>query len=139
MKHAHSPDEMKKFLEDYLSHALKELFVGAVAWEAADVDQGRSELCPFQRDLGMYASFVQACALYEFYSPKKKKQPKKGQQEDDARASDFVPEGKWTEKGSASKLYSDDMDNETQANKRVFHLFTVQDAHHSGPPPRNST
>lgn len=127
MKHVHPPDEMKKFLEEDLSHALKELFVGAVVWEAADVNRGSSKLCPFQRDLGMYASFVQARALYEFYSSKKK------QKQDAARASDFVPEGKWTEKESANKLYSEYMDNEKPANKRVFHLVYDRSRHAGGP------
>jgi hypothetical protein len=126
-------DEMKKFLEEDLTHALKELFAGTVAWEAADTKKGRSELCPFQRDLGMYASFVQARALYEFYSAKNKKRPKKGQKQDDARASDFVSAGKWTERDSKSKLYSDYMDNESPANKRVFHLVYGR-SHHAGGP-----
>jgi hypothetical protein len=128
-----TPDEMKKFLEEDLSHALKELFVGAVVWEAADVEKGRSELCPFQRDLAMYASFVQARALYEFYSQKKKRKAKKGQGQDDARARDFIPTGKWTGKGSKSKLYSKYMDNDAPANKRVFHLVYGRSRQAGGP------
>ncbi len=126
-------NEMKKFLEEDLSHALKELFVSAVVWEAADIAKGRSELCPFQRDLGMYAFFVQARSLYEFYSPKEKRKPKKGRARDDARASDFVPKGKWTEKESASKLYSTYMDKESPANKRVFHLVYGRSLQAGGP------
>jgi hypothetical protein len=119
-----TPAEMKDFLEVDLSHVLKELFVGAVAWEAGR----RSELCPFQKDLGMYASFVQARALYEFYSSKPTRK-RKGQELDDARASQFVNVGKWTDIDSRSKLYVDYMDDETPANKRVFHLVYGRSAH----------
>lgn len=132
------PDEMKKFLEEDLADALKALFVGAVVWEAADVEKGKSELCPFQRDLGMYACFVQARSLYEFYSSKKKRRPKKGQKQDDARASDFVAAGKWTEKESKSALYSKYMDSESPANKRVFHLVYGR-SHHAGGPSNDET
>jgi hypothetical protein len=120
-----TPAKMKQFLEEDLSHALKELFVGAVAWDAGR----KSELCPFQKDLGMYASFVQARALYEFFYSCKRKKPKQGKNKDDARACDFVTTVKWSEKRPKSNFYSQYMENDTPANKRVFHLVYGRSSH----------
>jgi hypothetical protein len=121
-------DEMKEFLEVDLADALKGLVAGAVVWEAADVAKERSELCPFQRGIAMSASFVQARALYEFYSFKKKKSKK-----DDARATDFVPTWNWPGKKSKDDLYGKYLDNEMPGNKRVFHLVYGRSLHAGGP------
>jgi hypothetical protein len=126
-------NKMRKFLVDDLSHALKELLVAAIVWKATDKKEGESALCPFQRDIAMYASFVQARALYDFYSSKKKRIPKKGEEQDDARASDFVPKGEWIKLESESELYRNYMDNNKPANKRVFHLVIGRSGHAGGP------
>ena len=125
------PGELKEFLEEDLSDALKGLFVGAVVWEAVDEGNGRPELCPFQKGIGMLASFVQARALYEFYISEKGKKPKRGKRPDDARACDFLPPG--SKKKFESSLYSKYMDNESPANKRVFHLVYGRSGHAGGP------
>ncbi len=96
-------DEKKDFLEKDLYDALRWTFVSAVAWYGGD---GRPE-----RVLGMFTNFVQARALYEFYFTS-------GTKLDDSRARHFAPS--WTE--PKSPLYSKYMQNDTPANKRVFHL-----------------
>jgi len=123
-----TPDEMKKFLEADLRDALKGVFVGAVVWDAADEEKGRAELCPFQRGIAMSASFVQARALYEFYSSKEGKKPKKEEEEDDARASDFLTPG--TRKDFKISLFSKYM---VPVNKRLFHLVYGRSGHAGGP------
>jgi len=96
-------DERREFLDKDFYDALRWAFVGAVTWAATE---GRPE-----RVLGMYTNFVQIRALYEFFHTK-------GSKPDDARAIEFAPS--WTE--PASPLYLKYMQNETPANKRVFHL-----------------
>jgi hypothetical protein len=88
-------DSQKDFLKDDLSDALKGLFVGAVVWEAADRAEKakEKERCPFLKRLAATESFVQARALYEFYTPTKDKP--KGERGEPAYASHF---GQWTEK-----------------------------------------
>jgi hypothetical protein len=112
-------EDRKKFLEDDLSDALKGLFVGAVVWSAAD----KSELCPFQKGLGMFTSLVQARSLYEFYSSKR------ATAYDDARAHDFAPS--WA--GRESALYNEYMVKGKPANKRVFHLVYFRSERSGGP------
>jgi hypothetical protein len=111
-------DEQKKseFLEYDLYDALRWLFVGAVAWQAATKD-----LCPHQRVLGMYTSLVQARALYEFFFEEGRR--------DDARAGDFAP--RWAREES-NNLYSQYMAKAKPANKRVFHLVYDRSAHAGG-------
>ncbi len=96
-------DEKREFLEKDLYDALRWAFVGAITWLATE---GQPE-----RVLGMNTNFVQARALYEFFYTK-------GNKPDDARALDFAPS--WTE--PRSPLYLKYMNNQTPANKRVFHL-----------------
>jgi hypothetical protein len=91
------------FFED-LKDSLKWLFVGAVVWKASN---GR-QVCPNQDALGMFTSFVQARALYEFYCEARK------DRDDDARAEDFCDS--WATPKSA--LYAR---YKTPLNKRVFH------------------
>ncbi len=112
-------DEKRNFLNEDLADALKGLFVGAVIWVAADT----SELCPFQKGLGMFTSLVQARALYEFYSPKPADY-------DDARASHFAPN--WGRTG-VTRLCTKYMGRGMPANKRVFHLVYGRSAHAGGP------
>jgi hypothetical protein len=114
-------DEVKnKFLQKDFRDALTWLFVGAVAWEAA---QKRPERCCHQIVLGMYTSLVQARALYDFFYNKARGR------DDDARASCFAPA--WKETGSA--LYLKYMSGEAPANKRVFHLVYEREKYAGGP------
>lgn len=124
-------DSQRAFLEDDLSDALKGLFVGAVVWEAADRAEKakEKERCPFLKRLAATESFVQARALYEFYTPTKDKP--KGEKGEPAYASHF---GQWTEKEfgvDVSGLFEKYMEGRkapgvfrtnSPANKRVFHL-----------------
>ena len=112
----------KKFLEDDFSDALKHLFVGAVIWKAAE----NTELCPFQRGLGMFTSLVQARSLYEFYHSDRRKR-------DDARAEDFALG--WTAKwaGKESDLYKNYMAPWKPTNKRIIHLVYFRSKHSGGP------
>jgi hypothetical protein len=104
------------FLANDLSDALRWLFEGAVAWEAA---RRRPESAArHQAAVSMYASIVQARALYEFYfSPAKKN--------DDARARDFAS----TWNPAKTELYRRYMAEGQPANKRVFHLVYNRPAH----------
>jgi hypothetical protein len=92
--------EREEFLEKDLYDALRWLFVNAVVWYASK-----------DRVPTMFASFVQARALYEFYfSPRAVG--------DDARVFHFT--ASWTE--PPSSLYQKYMGQQTPAQKRVFHL-----------------
>jgi hypothetical protein len=113
-------EERIKFLENDLADALKGLFVGAVIWKAADT----SEICPFQKGIGMFASFLQARALYEFYHSKG------SGKDDDARAKDFAPA--W-DVAQQSDLYKQYMAPGRPANKRLFHLVYFRSEHSGGP------
>jgi hypothetical protein len=103
--------EKEEFLEKDLHDALRWLFVNAVVWHASDIrpeSENRPELLP-----AMFASFVQARALYEFYfSPR--------DVGDDARACHFTNANSSTE--PPSSLYLKYMGPQTPAQKRVFHL-----------------
>jgi hypothetical protein len=104
--------EMEEFLEKDFYNALRWLFVNAVVWHASDirpVSENRPELLP-----AMYASFVEARALYEFYFSQR-------DVNDDARVRHFFTSANsWTEQPST--LYEDYMGPRTPAQKRVFHL-----------------
>jgi len=113
-----SNDKKKKFLDDDLYDALRWLFEGAVAWQAASTLPERYR---HQRVLGMYTSLVQARALYEFFYSCSKKA-------DDARAIDFAPS--WNE--STSTLYTTYMASGKPSNKRVFHLVYDRSARSGG-------
>jgi hypothetical protein len=115
------PNELEKkrdFLDKDLYDALRWLFVGAVAWEAARTLQDR---CGRLSVLGMLTSFVQARALYEFFYSSGKR--------DDARARDFSPS--W-DQSAKSDLYLKYMASEKPANKRVFHLVYGRSKHPGG-------
>lgn len=107
-------NEKRDFLEKDLADALKWLFVGAVVWQAA---KERPEKHCHQKALGMFMSFVQARALYEFYC-KQDRTSAKGNKSDDARAGEFCDS--WT--CPDSDLYRGYMRQGQPANKRVFHL-----------------
>jgi hypothetical protein len=100
-------DDQVVFFED-LKDALKWLFVGAVVWEAAKGKQP----CPNQDALGMFTTFVQARALYDFYY-------KEERDSDDARAEDFC-DATW--EPPKSTLYLRYVAKGSPLNKRVFHL-----------------
>jgi hypothetical protein len=113
------PEE--EFLRDDLYDALRWLFEGAIAWEAAR----RQPQCAWrhQAALGMYTSLVQARALYEFYY--------KTGWGDDSRAKDFGSH--W--KPPKSPLYKQYMDRLKPAQKRVFHLVLSRGRHAGGTGP----
>lgn len=104
-------NEKKMFLQEDLYDALMFLFVGAVAWQATEAKEKKTEGCYQQRAQGMFTALVQARSLYEFYFQKKALP-------DDARASHFARS--WAE--PKSQLYQDYMCAGRPANKRVFHL-----------------
>ena len=99
---------LESFLKDDLYDALRWLFEGAVSWESARRNTARA--ARHQSVLGMYASLVQARALYEFFYKEEKN--------DAARAKHFAP----TWKPQKTQLYQKYMDRLRPANKRVFHL-----------------
>lgn len=106
-------DQQNEFLEKDFPDALKWLFVGAVVWQAA---KQKPERCCHQGALGMFMSFVQARALYEFFQGEEQSAGK--QKPNDTRAWEFcdswvVPE---------SRLYREYMFRGKPVNKRVFHL-----------------
>lgn len=106
------------FFED-LKDVMKWLLVGAVVWEASKA----RHVCPNQDALGMFTSFVQARALYQFYYNKEKNHP------DDALAEDFCDSWRPPE----STLYAR---YKTPLDKRVFHPVygrSDQNAGASGP------
>ncbi len=104
--------EQKEFLEKDLFDSLRWLFVNAVVWHVFDIrpeSENKPELLP-----AMYASFVQARALYEFYFSEQ------DNKRDDARARHFFTDpNSWTDKND---LYDKYMGPQTPAQKRVFHL-----------------
>lgn len=108
----------EKFLRYDLYDALRWLFVGAVAWQAA---QTKPEWAGHNRIvLGMFTSLVQARALYEFFCGSNNRRP------DDARSCDF----RWAP--GATALYSKYMATGQPANKRVFHLVYHRSRHPGG-------
>jgi hypothetical protein len=108
----------EKFLREDLRDALRWLFEGAIAWEAAKKRPERAG--HHQVVLGMYVSLVQARALYEFFYGHG--------QGDDARASHFAPAWKPLE----TEPYRKYMAGGKPANKRVFHLVYNRAAHAGG-------
>lgn len=118
-----TPEDEKDFLEKDLYDALRWLFVGAVNWYATF---NRPELCPHQRVLGMYTTFVQARALYDFFYKKT------GHPDDAVAVHFFESESEW--KPDETRLYTDYMKGERPANKRVFHLVYRRSEHSGGLP-----
>jgi hypothetical protein len=110
-----SPLQKQQFLKRDLRDALKWLFVGAVIWEAAK--RGK-ERCPNQHAVGMFTSFIQARALYEFYY-------KRERDTDDARAYDFC--NCW--RPPRSNLHPRYLTSGRPLNKRVFHLVYDRERH----------
>jgi len=110
--------EKQDFLRDDLYDALRWLFEGAVAWEAARTKPSQSTW--HQQAFGMYTSLVQARSLYEFFYGKKRKT-------DDARASDFSDKSIWT--APPSRLYARYIKSDRPAQKRVFHLVFNRSGH----------
>jgi hypothetical protein len=111
-------EDRKEFLKKDLSDTLCWLYVGAVTWKAAPPNV-KHERCPHQRALGMFMTFMQARALYEFFynPPKKRKNPP--EDGDSVWAGDFTTQP-WNE--PESHLYKHYMGNKTPAQKRAFHL-----------------
>jgi hypothetical protein len=111
--------QQKDFLEKDLYDALRWLFIGAVAWQAAREQPGRWGR---QYVLGMLTSFVQARSLYEFFFSGSIKG-------DDARACHFAPS--WKEVPE-TRLYQKYMAAGMPANKRAFHLVYDRGRHSGG-------
>jgi hypothetical protein len=101
----------KDFLKDDLYNSLKELFVGAVTWQAHPQEKN---IC-YLRDLGMFTCFVQARALYEFFYDKVEQTKTGGT----ACAHHFASSWKPCD---PQNLYSKYMGKNTPAQRRVFHL-----------------
>lgn len=108
-----SEADMDAFLTADLRDALRGLFVSAVSWAAHPEDSDERGV----RGLAMYANFVQARALYEFYFGRQ--QGNRRVVGGDARALDFAPS--WVPSDSRN-LYGAFMDHGSPAQKRVFHL-----------------
>lgn len=113
--------ELHNFLTEDLYDALRWCFEGAVGWEAARTRPSHSGR--HQQAFGMYASLVQARALYEFFYGANRAP-------DDVRATDFVGRSKW--KAPRSSLYARYMSAGKPAQKRVFHLVYDRPAHSGG-------
>lgn len=104
-----SDEDKKSFLKDDLKDALTGTFVGAVSWlahpETTD-DRG-------VRGLGMYTTFLQARALYEFFFDKSVDEKIGGR----ARAGHFVSSWQASDPDKLRKRYMT-----KPANNRLFHL-----------------
>jgi hypothetical protein len=112
-------------LEEDFYNALRYLFEGAIAWDAwkqTEEKAAKGEPCPIifrhQGALGMYTSFMEARALYEFFH----KHGARSDGDDSARADDFA--SKW--KANKSDVYRDYMAHSKPANKRMFHLVYLR-------------
>jgi hypothetical protein len=103
----------EEFLKKDLYESLKWLFVGAVTWCARPLEKDSHQL----RGLGMFACFVQARALYEFFNSTERGTLESGST---ASSADFdFPRQKPCD---PEQLYSKYMAKNTPAQKRVFHL-----------------
>jgi hypothetical protein len=128
-------EEMNKFLSNDFFNALKELFVGAVTWEAHPEHKDHNHI----RLLGMSTSFLQARALYEFFYKPKNYDPSKNIPTDggNAYAHHFVCSWNpsdaclWSPQDVAS-LYSNFMADGTSVQKREFHLVYCRSEKHGG-------
>ncbi len=123
------PVETKRnFLKDDLYNALKELFVGAITWQYGQKNDTR-----YLRDLGMFTSFVQARALYEFFYKETKKIDSGNKSiygpGDSARSWHFAPNWKPQDTQKFHRRY---MAEKTPAQKRVFHLVYGRSAFSGG-------
>ncbi len=110
--------DREEFLRDDFYNALRYLFEGAIAWDAWK--QSENDAFWHQGALGMYTTFMEARALYDFFH--KRKTPNDG---DNARADHFVL--RW--EGSKSDVYLRYMAQRKPVNKRMFHLIYARRAH----------
>ncbi len=117
-------ESKSKFLQEDYYNALRYLFEGAVAWEAARKKQ--SDSARHQSVFGMYASLVEARALYEFFFSDR-------EGKDDARAYHFAKGWSPRDVGSLNKDY---MQGRKPVNKRLFHLVYGR-SNCGGQPPIN--
>jgi hypothetical protein len=103
--------DRETFLKEDLPDSLKWLVVGAAMWQATESQERKPELVPHQRPVGMFTTFIQARALYEFFYAQKRT-------DDDARAKDFTDS--WKPKNSPTlERY---LSKTKPVNKRIFHL-----------------
>jgi hypothetical protein len=117
--------DRKQFLEKDFYNALRYLFEGAIAWDAwkqteekAAKVEPRPVIFRHQGALGMYTTFMEARALYEFFH----KHGTRSHDDDSARADDFA--SNW--KANESDVYKDYMAHSKPANKRMFHLVYLR-------------
>jgi hypothetical protein len=113
-------EDRLKFLKEDLYNTLRYLFEGAIAWDAWKQTEGKSPeekscpaICRHQGVLGMYTTFMEARALYDFFH--KRKTSNDG---DNALADHFALN--WT--ATESHVYSRYMARRQPVNKRMFHL-----------------
>ena len=117
--------DRKQFLGEDFYNALRYLFEGAIAWDAwkrTKEKAAKGEPCPVifrhQGVLGMYTTFMEARALYEFFH----KHGPRSDDDDGARADDFA--SNW--KANKNDVYKDYMAHFKPANKRMFHLVYLR-------------
>lgn len=107
-----------QFLQDDFYNSLRYMFEGAIAWHAwKQALEKRDQSWPIFRHqgvLGMYATFIEARALYEFFHSHNSRRS----DSDDARADDFATN--W--RAAESEVYQDYAAHSRPANKRMFHL-----------------
>jgi len=118
----------RDFLKLDLHNALKELFIGAITWNAHPQPKDTHYL----RDLGMFTSFVQARALYEFFYKKTVSPLQAGL---DASAYHFAASWKPCDHHD---LYKNYMGHWTPAQKRIFHLVYGRSDFSGGTAPNES-
>jgi hypothetical protein len=112
-----------QFLQHDFYNSLRYMFERAIAWHAWKQAQEKrdqsSSIFRHQGVLGMYATFTEARALYEFFHHHDSLRSDR----DDARADDFATN--W--KAAESEVYKDYVAHSKQANKRMFHLVYRRD------------
>ncbi len=110
--------DRNQFLGEDFYNSLRYMFEGAIAWhawkQATEKRERASSIFRHQGVLGMYTTFMEARALYEFFH---NHAPRRSDS-DDARADDFAS----TWRADKSGVYKDYMAHLKPANKRMFHL-----------------
>jgi hypothetical protein len=122
-----SEQDRRDFLAKDLYNTLRYLVEGAVAWAAWKASPG-SNIFRHQGVLAMYASLMEARALYGFFH-----EHEPPRHADEARADDFVSNN-W--KAPKNPVYTEYMAWGKPANKRMFHLVYGR-AQQAGPNPLN--
>jgi hypothetical protein len=118
-----SDADRTQFLQKDFYNSLRFMFEGAIAWHAwkqtLEKRDQFSSLFRHQGVLGMYATFTEARALYEFFQNHESRRNDR----DDAHADDFAPN--W--RAAESEVYKNYVAHSKPANKRMFHLVYRRD------------